>query len=365
MEQLHIDRYYPTMDHLLDYYDQNARQHGFHAAGVDGYAVWKKELRGILFDITGLNRMTACDKHPQLLESCRMDGYRRDKVLIETEDKVFMPFYMLVPDGMQHDEKRPCVIATHGHGCGPYPVAGVQITDSEGIYPPNGDYGVRFVREGYVVFCPNARAMGERREPMHQGDDRQKLLTASCTQLNYAALCLGQTVTGMWVWDLMRLIDHIETLPFCDVKQLCCAGHSGGGLQSLWLGALDDRVTCTVVSGFFHGYKDSILRTNMCGCNYVPHLYETCDMGDLGALIAPRALLIESGTEDALNGHRGIADVREQFDITARAYTLLGARDKLYHHVFPGGHVWNAEKTYDFVRKQGDGSPACREERTR
>ena len=39
-----------------------------------------------------------------------------------------------------------------------------------------------------------------------------------------------------------------------------------------------------------------------CSCNYVPHLFEHVDMGDVGALIAPRPLLVETGTHDDLNG---------------------------------------------------------------
>ena len=54
--------------------------------------------------------------------------------------------------------------------------------------------------------------------------------------------------------------------------------------------ALDDRVKCAVVSGYFYGYKQSLLEQHQnCSCNYVPRLYEHVDMGDVGALIAPVA----------------------------------------------------------------------------
>jgi hypothetical protein len=83
---------------------------------------------------------------------------------------------------------------------------------------------------------------------------------------------------------------------------------------------MDDRIKCAVVSGYFYGYKDSLLkRSDNCGCNYVPHLWEYIDMCDLGALIAPRPLLIESGTEDDLNGERGIENVLEQVAATRKA----------------------------------------------
>ena len=81
------------------------------------------------------------------------------------------------------------------------------------------------------------------------------------------ALGLGQTVAGMWTWDLMRLIDYIATRADCIPARVGCAGLSGGGLQTLWLSALDERVNCTVVSGNFFGFKDSLLRQIRCHCS--------------------------------------------------------------------------------------------------
>jgi hypothetical protein len=121
-----------------------------------------------------------------------------------------------------------------------------------------------------------------------------------------------------------------------------CIGLSGGGLQTLYLSALDERVACAVISGYFYGVDDSLLYlSDNCDCNYVPRLWEYVDMGDLGALIAPRPLLIESARQDPLNGPRGIDNVIEQVDITRRAYDLLGAGDKIAHDMFDGGHTWH------------------------
>jgi hypothetical protein len=62
------------------------------------------------------------------------------------------------------------------------------------------------------------------------------------------------------------------------------------------LTALYYRIKAAVISGYFYGYKQSLLEMpDNCSCNYVPHLWEKVDMGDMGALIAPRTLLIETG----------------------------------------------------------------------
>jgi len=127
---------------------------------------------------------------------------------------------------------------------------------------------------------------------------------------------------------------------------------SGGGLQALWLAALDERVRCAVVSGYFYGYKNSLLDAPYhCSCNFVPRLFETADMGDLGALIAPRPLLIETGNRDGLNGSMGLRNVRSQVRIARRAYSLRDARAAFYHHVFDGEHRWCGEKAIPWMRR--------------
>lgn len=355
MRTLHVDKYYDTTEHLLKVYEREARKLGLKAENLREYGEWKESLRARLREITGISRMEKCDPSPVLQESVQLDGYRRDKLLLQIEPGVWMPLYALIPDGIAKGEKRPVMINPHGHcGGGKYSPAGRQDIPAvkDQIEGFNYDYGVQFAKQGYISFCPDARAFGERREWMKQDDTEDNFLTSTCIPLNHMAISLGQSLTGMWTWDLMRLIDYIETREDCDAERIGCAGLSGGGLQTLWLTAMDDRVQCAVISGYFYGYRDSLLKQSAhCGCNYVPHLWETADMGDLGALIAPRALLIETGDKDPLNGERGLANVTEQVEITAKAYRLWNKEERLCHHVFDGEHRWCGEKAYPFVRE--------------
>ena len=64
-------------------------------------------------------------------------------------------------------------------------------------------------------------------------------------------------------------------------------------------------------------------------------------MGDIAALIAPRPLLVETGTRDELNGASGLKNVVSQLRIMRKAYRLLGAPENLKHDVFAGGHRWH------------------------
>jgi len=346
-------QYHTTMAYLLARYDTLSRQMGFRARSVEEHQTWQSELRARLRQITGIDTMIGCALDPVVTERVEMDGYVRERVLLHTEPGVVMPMYVLVPESMAAGERRPAVITPHGHGsggklspAGRSDIPGVE----EAIQQYNYDYGVQYVRQGYVTFCPDARGFGERREWPRQGDCADLLLSSSCEVLNHMALPLGQTVTGMWAWDLMRLADYVATRAECDAARLGCAGLSGGGLQTLWFAALDERVRCAVVSGYFYGFKDSLLRLcGNCSCNYVPRLWELADVGDIAALIAPRPLLIETGSLDPLNGERGLENVREQLVITRQAYDLLNASGSLAHDVFEGEHRWHGEEALPWM----------------
>ncbi len=347
------NKYYTVMEHYSKRFDAVSGQLGFKAESVDEYLVWKDYTRSELRSIIGLNSMRACPLNALVTEKDTVDGYYREKVLIETEPGIIMPLYVLIPGDMEKGEKRPAVIAAHGHESGGK-LATAHINDipevKRVIEKYNYSYGIELLKKVLIVLCPVARVLGERWDGVSQGDSGEALLNCSCFQLNNMATPLGQTVTGMWTWDLMRLIDYIQQRPDCMGEMIGCAGLSGGGLQTLWLTALDDRIKAAVISGYFYGYKQSLLEMpDCCSCNYIPHLWEKVDMGDIGALIAPRPLLIENGEEDELNGAGGLSNVYPQVEITRRAYELYDKGENLYHHVFASGHRWNGGEAVDFL----------------
>ena len=293
--------------------------------------------------------MVSVDLAPKVTEEVIFDDYVRQRVEIQTEPGVVMPVFVLIPRNIA--PPYAAVLAPHGHGSGgKLAVAGCRKIPAiaEAIDQHNYDYGVQFARAGFITFCPDARGFGERQEQAAEDN----ILNSSCQWINNMGIPLGQTVTGMWTWDLHRLIDYVQTREDCIPDRIGCAGLSGGGLQTLWLSAFDKRVRCAVISGYLYGYKESLLDlyTN-CSCNYVPHLYEYVDMGDIAALIAPRPLLIETGTEDPLNGAGGITNVRSQIRIMRRAYSVLEAGSKLKHDIFEGGHRWNGTKAIPWMKK--------------
>ncbi|WP_343209193.1 alpha/beta hydrolase family protein [Anaerolentibacter hominis] len=347
------DTYYTSITALKARFDETEKSCAFRASGPEEYQRWKKETRETLAALLGLAKMKMPQAPVRITKTEQLQDYERIHLIIPVEPGIGMPCFFLKPN-RPRCSPCPVIIATHGHGSGgKLAVAGLDMGNKklrENRMNFNYAYGEHLATQGYMVFCPDARGFGERREAGQQGED--SLLSSSCRELNQVAISMGMSLLGMFIWDLMRLLDYICTREDCDTGRIACVGFSGGGAQSLWLTALDDRVRAGVVSGYCYGVGDSLLLMNdNCSCNYVPGLWEHADMGDVGALIAPRPLLIETGDSDPLNGHRGVINALEQTDVIKSAYRLLRAQDQFRHEVCRGGHRFYGDSLDDFLER--------------
>jgi len=347
-----MKQYYTCFSLMQEKYDRFTRDDRFLAATTKEFAVWKEKTRTLLRELTGMNRMLLCDAMPvEEEEELTKDNIIRKKIRIQTEPGVYMPCYLLIPtENRRYHEKnkKPLTfLALPGHlGGGKESIAGRKELPGiiRSIEQFHYDYGYQLALRGFTVFCPDCRGFGERREEALQGEEEEKYLNGTCYQLSHMAEALGETVIGMQAFDVHRLIDYIEQQGIYDMEELGCIGFSGGGMQTLWSAALDDRIKRCIISGYMYGYRDSLLELNgNCSCNYVPHLFEHLDMGDIGALLAPRQVVIQSCLDDHLNGKRGISNVYEQVAVMRQAYRLFDKEDRLVHDIQGGGHCWHEE----------------------
>ncbi len=340
---------YTTEEYIKMRYDHLGRGLAYRARNNEEHESWYAEAQTRLSELLGLPRMLDTDPAPRKTASRRYRGFTCERWELDTEPSVTMPLYLLTPD----KPNGAAVISPHGHGGGKDENVGIVLRPGETageVYDAPDTFAVTLARLGYCVAAPDARGAGERREGAHAGEGRER--ENSHREMLNSYISLGITPLGAMVYDLARLLDFIETLPFVDKGRIACAGMSGGGMQTLYLAALDRRVSAAITSGYFYGFRDALLRQpGNCGCNFVPGLYEYFDMGDIGAMAAPRPLFIESGTADKLNGVSGIENVYSKVNIARAAYENFGAADRLVHSVHSGGHVFTGAGMAEFLAK--------------
>jgi dienelactone hydrolase len=270
----------------------------------------------------------------EVTEEVACDGYRRSRIVFDTEVDMSAPAYLLVPDG----RSRPgsAVLAVHGHGPGKSRVCG--IDDPDGA--PGSDYAAELARLGHVVLAPDLRCFGERAD--WNPDDHY----ACDTNLVHQVMAGWNPLTQN-LWDLARALDVLEAHPLVDGARLGVAGFSYGGTMALFLAATDPRVAAAVVAGYFSSWAESHkVPWNMCGSQVLFGMLGRMEHADLGALVAPRPLLVVNGRDDLLFP---VAAAEASLARLRPLYERQGAGDRLVHDVFDGEHEWHGEVAYPFL----------------
>ena len=336
---------YAPLTHVRQVYVQTVPTYDYVAMGPAGFGQWQAELRAKVASLLGGFSWPRGSLEPKVLETVQKDGYTQQKVEITSEPGVRLPLYVLTPDSGQ--APYPTVIALHGHGSGVQEVIGEPQSEqiAEHMRRCNHDYGRQLARQGFLVLAPEQRAFGERRE---MEDVAQAPGQSSCRQASMNALMLGRTMIGMRVWDVMRIIDYAQQTGLAKTDTLACVGLSGGGTVTTFATAMDSRITAAVISGYFCTWQWSIMAMRHCEDNYVPGILQHAEMADIGALIAPRPLLIEAGTEDPIFPLPGVHDA---YDKLAQVYAMLAESERLALDVFAGEHQWHGTVAVDWLRR--------------
>jgi hypothetical protein len=334
-------------------YDQSARQMGFRAGSCADVENWQNSLRETIVRLLGGKPDFAAEMDVHLIESVNTEVYTRELVVIQTFPGEYLPCYVLIP----YNGPRPYkpVIALHGHGTlGARGIVGMAENeqDSQFIRDLNYDYAHQCALRGYLVFAPMLRGFAERMESRPSQPDHDEtnpeLWESSCKPVAVNALLLGKTLLGLRAWETLRLIDYIRSRPEPMIEGLGGIGLSGGGMVMLFSAALDQRLTCLVISGYLNTFRDSIMAIDHCMCNYVPGIVQYAEMPDIAGLVAPRPLLAESGTSDPIFP---TAATQRTLDELRPIYTCFGAEDRLDSDIFDGRHQWSGKKAYDWLAK--------------
>jgi dienelactone hydrolase len=140
------------------------------------------------------------------------------------------------------------------------------------------------------------------------------------------------------LFDLTRGLDVLEAHELVDPARVGMVGLSLGGTMTLFTAACDERVAAAVVSGFFSSWAEAHkVPWNMCGSQVLPGMLGQLEHVDLGALVAPRPLLVQTGTEDLIFP---LAAATASVAQLGAVYRHLGADGALAHDVFEGDHQW-------------------------
>jgi dienelactone hydrolase len=273
----------------------------------------------------------------KVVGTLQQSGYRIEKLRYESLGQLYVPANLYIPDGITTPV--PAILYVCGH-------ARTQKVRYQA-------HARRFAELGFVCLIIETIQWGEVRGD-HWG----------CYARGWFHwYSRGYTPAGVELWNALRGLDLLCARPEVDAGRLGVTGISGGGTQTWYIAAADPRIkaaatvcgTTTIQSHVFQRTIDG-----HCDCMMPINTYRW-DFHDLGALIAPRPLLIASANRDGLNA---IEAVRDVYHRTQAIYELYDSADHLSLVETPGGHSYHPisrKRIFSFFLKHlmGQAVPAA------
>lgn len=242
------------------------------------------------------------------------NGYSIRRITFRTRPGVLTTACLYVPEGKG---PFPGVVSLHGHWHGGHAADLVQSV------------GHTLALNGYVCLSPDAWGAAERSTDHENYEYHGSNLGASLMDV-------GETLLGMQLTDNIRAVDLLASLPYVDPARLGATGASGGGNQTMWLTAIDERIKACVPVVSVGTFEAYVMNSN-CVCELLPDgLTFTEESGVLG-LVAPRAMKICNALQEA-NRSFLPSEMMRSYEAVAPLYQALNARENLSYQLFNRPH---------------------------
>ena len=314
-------------------------------AGLNSKEQWlqrQKDVRKKLLNIVGpFPQKTPLNA--QVLAKVKKEGYTLEKIVYESMPKFYVTACLFVPDGLK--DKAPAVLFCSGHSGQAF---------RRDIYQQTL---LNLVKKGFIVLAFDPIGQGERLQyfDANIGDSRVGGSTLEHSYPGAQCFIAGYSVARYFIWDGIRGIDYLLSRPEVDADRIGCHGLSGGGTQSSYIAAFDERVKAVAPAGYITSFRklfESIgpqdAEQNLSG-----FVANGLDHADLLEVRAPKPALIVTTTRDFFS----IQGSRETFQEVQKVYQLFGKEDNVAKSEDDYVHGYtkkNREAIYAFFQKHLD-----------
>ena len=160
----------------------------------------------------------------------RREGYRVEKVIFESQPKLYVTAALFLPDARRHRPPHPGVLVPCGH------------THNGKAHNAYQTVGALLALNGMAALVFDPVDQGERIQLLDEKGREVMWGTRGHTMMGIGAILLGRNTAWYEIWDSMRAVDYLQLRLEVDADRIGCTGNSGGGTQTSQLMALDGRI---------------------------------------------------------------------------------------------------------------------------
>jgi hypothetical protein len=285
-------------------------------ASLQAWKEKKEAIRRTVLVAAGLWPMPEPPEvQPEVFERKEHDDYTVEKVLLPTFPGYYATGNLYRPKQQDPNNLRryPGILCPHGHW------EKGRFEDTERASVPAR--AISFARQGYVCFTYDMVGYADNKALIDHGfgDKREALW--------------GISPAGFQLYTSLRALEFIRTLPDVEANRIGCTGASGGGTQTFLLYAVDDRIKVAAPVNMISAHMQG-----GCKCENLPFLRHHFNNMDIGATLAPRALMMVCSTGDWTKNTPQI-----EFPAIKSIYDLYKKPDYVAYHLVDAEHNYNKE----------------------
>lgn len=156
----------------------------------------------------------------------------------------------------------------------------------------------------------------------------------------------GYTWPGVFLFEDQIALDILSERQDVNSERIGCAGLSGGGLRTVYLGGLDPRVKCAVCVGFMSTWKDFMLNKSYTHTwmTYTPVLPKYMNFPEILGMRVPLPTMVLNNSEDSLYT---LPEMKEAVGILEQLYSKAGSSNTFASKMYSGPHKFDAEMQKD------------------
>jgi len=253
--------------------------------------------------------------HARTLGTSAKEGYTIEKVVFDSVPNFPVTGCLFLPD--QRRGKAPAILNVIGH------------TDISFRAPSYQRLILNLVKKGFIVLAIDPIGQGERLQ-YYDPAQRRSLVGGATTEHSYfgrQCFIAGSSAAHYFTWDGIRAIDYLVARPEVDASRIGVTGLSGGGTQTSYIAAMDDRVVAAAPANYIAGFRRLLesIGPQDAEQNFNAGILHGIDHADFLEVRAPRPTLVVATTRDFFS----IQGARETFAEAREAFRLLGSPDNL------------------------------------
>ncbi len=278
--------------------------------------------------------------NPQVTGSFQRDGYRVEKLVFESQPKLYVTANLYIPTNAV--PPFPAVIGVAGHSNNGKASATYQHA------------WIGFVKRGFVVLAIDPPGQGERLESFNPETEAPYVNVGTAEHIHNGLqiLLTGHAFARYEIWDGVRAFDYLATRNDVDPTRIAAAGNSGGGTQAAYLAALEPRLAAAVSSCYMTSWRELWNRPGPQDAEQVfpGFLRDGLDFGDFALASAPKPFLMTTAIRDFFP----IEGARRTYEEIKGVYKLLDAESRAGYFEYDDPHGWSKprrEAAYQFLAK--------------